>query len=81
MTIDQWDKFHRARPFRPFSVFLGDGRSFRVKHPEFAGRSPSGCTIFVASGDDAFAAIDLLLVTSLEYTNGQQRKPRRSRSQ
>ena len=79
MTIEQWDQFHQARPFRPVSVFLGDGRSFRVNHPEFAGRTPSGRTIFVSSGHDAMAAIDLLLVTSLEYTNGQPRRSRRTK--
>ena len=36
-----------ARPFRPFTVNLSDGRSFRVAHPDFLIVSPDRATVIV----------------------------------
>ncbi len=66
MTVEQLRNVHGAKPFRPFTVRMGDGRSFRVDHPEFLSRSPSGRTIVVHQPDDSFGVLDLLLVTELE---------------
>jgi hypothetical protein len=55
-----------ARPFRPFTIRTVDGREFRVDHPEMAWATPGGRVVFVATSEDSAAAIDLLLVTSLE---------------
>src|SRR4051812_17636655 len=35
MTIEQLRAAHRAKPFRPFTVRIADGRSFLVHHPDF----------------------------------------------
>jgi hypothetical protein len=77
MTIEQLDKLHQARPFRPFTVHLADGTHHRVVSPEFMARTPGGRTIVVNSGDDAVAVIDLLLVTKITLGNGAQRRRRR----
>ena len=37
MTTDQLERFHRTRPFVPFSIFIGDGREIRVDHPGMCG--------------------------------------------
>ena len=66
MTVEQLKNVHGARPFRPFTVHMGDGRSFRVDHPEFLARSPSGRTIVVYQPDESFSVLDMLLVTELE---------------
>ena len=66
MTVEQFQKVHTARPFRPFTIHMGDGRSFRVDHPEFASRSPSGRTVIVHQADDSFSVLDMLLMTELE---------------
>jgi hypothetical protein len=66
MTIQQLDNVHRAMPFRPFTIHMGDGRAFAVPHPEFLSRSPSGRTVIVYGNDDNFSVLDLLLVTELE---------------
>lgn len=66
MTIEQFNAAHNARPFRPFTIHMGDGRSFRIDHPEFLSHSPSGRTIIVFQTDDSFSILDLLLVTELE---------------
>jgi hypothetical protein len=66
MTVEQLKNGHGAKPFRPFTVHMGDGRSFRVDHPEFLSRSQSGRTIVVHQPDEGFRVLDMLLVTELE---------------
>jgi hypothetical protein len=78
MTIEQLRQFHQARPFQPFDIYLADGRTLPVEHPEFLAVSPPGRTIGVGRDDGTIEVIDLLLVTSLKpRPNGQHR--RRSR--
>ena len=66
MTVKQLKHVHGAKPFRPFTVQMGDGRSFRVDHPAFLSRSQSGRTIVVHQPDESFSVLDILLVTELE---------------
>jgi len=66
MTIEQLATVHHTRPFRPYTIHLGDGRAFFVKHPDFWSRSPSGRTVIVHQDDESFSILDLLLVTELE---------------
>jgi hypothetical protein len=40
MTIEELQKMHQTRPFQPFDIYLVDGRSLPVEHPEFLARSP-----------------------------------------
>lgn len=78
MTVNQFDEFHHARPFRPFRIHFADGRSFQINHPELVLRTPEGRrTIAVAAQRDAFAILDLMLVTSIEHVNGAEPKKRR----
>ncbi len=78
MTIEQLRLLHQARPFRPFTVHLADGRSLNVSHNEFLAQSPSGRTMILYKPDESFEVIDLLLVTTLAVAapvppgNGQQ---------
>ena len=66
MTFQQLDNVHKARPSRPFTLHMADGRSFHVPHPEFLSRSPSGRTIIVYGNDESFSVLDLLLLTDLQ---------------
>jgi hypothetical protein len=68
MTIDRIRRVHKARPFRAFTIHLADGRSIPLVSPEFMARSPSGRTVLVYHGKDAFNVIELLLVTRLEVS-------------
>jgi hypothetical protein len=78
MTIEQLRKMHQARPFQPFDIFLADGRSLPVEHPEFLAVTPPGRTIGVGLNDGTIEVVDLLLVTSLKpRSNGAKRGPRR----
>jgi hypothetical protein len=71
MTIEQLRSVHQARPFRPFTLHLADGRQLHVPHNEFLWYSPSGRTVIVHESDEAFSIIDLLLVTRIQvHTDG-----------
>lgn len=76
MTTQQLDRLHRAEPFKPFSIYLGDGRKIHVSYPELL-MQPAGTRTFVVWTNDAFEIIDLLLVTSLRQEarsrNGRHR--------
>jgi hypothetical protein len=57
----------QARPFRPFTMRLTDGRSLPVPHPELVGIA--GRTVFVASPaqDESYSLVDSVLIASLDY--------------
>ena len=75
MTIEQIRKMHQARPFQPFDVFLADGRSLPVDHPECLAVTPAGRTIGIGLADNTIEIVDLLLVTSLKpKPNGRSRR-------
>lgn len=40
-TSDQVREAMHAAPFRPFKVYLTDGRSYVVQHPDFIALSPN----------------------------------------
>jgi hypothetical protein len=65
MTIEQLRKMHQARPFKAFDIYLADGRSLPVEHPELLALNPPGRTISVGLSDGTFEIVDLLLVTAL----------------
>lgn len=81
MTIDQLRKAASARPFFPFTVSLGDGRKFRVGHPEKIMITPEATRTFIVaeSGED-YSIIDLLLVTSIDYKQRGSRSKANGRS-
>jgi hypothetical protein len=80
MTIEQLQRMHQARPFKPFDIHLADGRVLPVEHPEFFSRSPGGRTIGVGClEDDTIEIVDLLLVTSLKPHSNGAPKSKRSR--
>jgi len=66
MTVEQFKNVLHASPFRPFTIHMGDGRVFLVKHPDFVSRSQTGRTVVVHGEDESFSVLDLLLVTELE---------------
>jgi hypothetical protein len=77
MTIESLRRMHQARPFQPFDIFLADGRSLPVEHPEMLAIAPPGRTIGVGLLDGTIEIVDLLLVTSLNpRPNGGRRRGR-----
>lgn len=66
MTVEQLNNVLHAQPFRPFTVRIGDGRTFPVEHRDFVSRSRSGRTVIVHGPDESFSILDLLLMTELQ---------------
>lgn len=66
MTVEQLANVLHAQPFRPFTIHMGDGRSFYVKHQDYLSRSETGRTVIVHGPNESFSVLDLLLVTELE---------------
>lgn len=80
MTTDALLKVHRARPFRAFSIRLGDDQTLPVRHPEMLAYAPKQRTAVVFRNDGSFEIIDLLLVTGLDVQpprNGEERAARK----
>jgi hypothetical protein len=77
MTTNELYKLHIARPFKPFTIRLGDGQALPVRHPEMMAYAPKQRTAVVYQPDGSFEIIDLLLVTGLEVhavRNGHKRR-------
>ena len=59
MTVEEVMQFRRAVPFRPFTLYLKDGRQYLIREPEQIGRNPAMTIIGVAFEDgesaEAFA--------------------------
>lgn len=79
MTTEQFRKALSARPFRPFTIRTADGERLRVPHPEFALLSPGGRTAVIATGDEEFEIVDLLLVSAIEMRNGHRNGRKKGR--
>jgi hypothetical protein len=77
MAIEKIKAAYAARPFKPFTVHLADGRVMPVAHPEFMAMLPGGRNIFIALEDGSYHIIDLLLVVSLGFDIKSQRTGRR----
>lgn len=72
MNVEHLRKVHQARPFRPFTLHIADGRAITVPHPEFLAQFPTGRAVIVTQANDDYEVIDLLLVSSIEVRNGRQ---------
>jgi hypothetical protein len=76
MERESLDALHRARPFRPFVIHMGDGRSVRVTHPELLARGGRTLVVFEQPGN-RMRIVDLMLVTELEINGGARARSRR----
>ncbi len=69
MTFEKLTAFSTAAPFVAFELFLSDGRSIRVSHPDFLSLDPAGDAATVYYEDSNLAeVIDLLAIISLQYS-------------
>jgi hypothetical protein len=75
----------RAQPFRPFRVFVSDGSSYDVHHPELIFVTHREVVIAQELGEsdipERSAYVDPVHITRIEPLNGQKRrfrKPRRA---
>jgi hypothetical protein len=77
MQAESLDALHRARPFRPFTMHLGEGRNVRVAHPEILARGGRTLVVFEQPGN-RMRIIDLMLVTELAVDAERGTSRRRS---
>ena len=79
MTIEELQRIHQTKPFRRFVLRLADGSRLEVPHPEFLWLHPRGRTAIVATPDDAFEIVDVLLIAAIEVGDGKPRSRRRKK--
>lgn len=66
MTLDEFQSVWHRAPFRRFTIYMADGRTFDVAHPDFVSRSHSGRTVSVYEIAGGFHILDLRLMSELE---------------
>jgi hypothetical protein len=62
-----------ATPFRPFTIRMGDGREYRIEHPDFvlaAANDIPNVTIEEADGRQHYLSV--LLMTSIEVDSPKE---------
>ena len=74
MRHDELYKVLHKSPFEPFRIQLTNGKSWVIRHPDFAGLTRSSVLVFISSHDDGipdtFNQYDLLHVVGIEPVNG-----------
>lgn len=79
MTIERIREALAQRPFKPFTIFVADGREYRVASAELLLIAPQATRTFVvAHGEEEYTILDLLLVTGLEFSSGQPKRRKAS---
>jgi hypothetical protein len=66
MTSQEVKELLHGAPFVPFTIFLSNGRSFRVDHHDVATLSKAGQVLAISLEGNAFALVDLLQATHVE---------------
>jgi hypothetical protein len=64
--IKQLRALHQAEPFRPFAVYLADGRELLVSSRESLASSPNGRALVVAHPDDHIEFVSLADVVDVK---------------
>ena len=84
MRPDEIRKHLRRQPFRPFRLFLSNGLSYDVRHPELMYVSRTEVVIALELGEDDMpersAYCDPIHITNIEPLNDRRKpKPRTKR--
>ena len=69
MTAEQVRKAREKAPFKPFTIYLSDQRSFQIPHQDFVWVVPGGRTIGISDEAGVVEIVDLVHVTSLKLNN------------
>jgi hypothetical protein len=83
MRAEEIRKHIRMQPFRPFRLYLSNGLSYDVRHPEliYVGRRELVIALELGENDvpERSAYCDPVHVTNIEPLDGAKRKRRRTR--
>lgn len=78
MTLQDFDKLLKGRPFQPFRVHLSSGETYEIRHPEMAFLMRTKLVLGLDPDKTGYAddwtMISLLHVTSIEPVVAQPRK-------
>jgi hypothetical protein len=66
MNIREIIDLKNASPFVPFDVLMADGREFRVNHPDFIARSPTGRSVVLYDATGVHI-LDVRLIAELRH--------------
>jgi hypothetical protein len=72
MRVDELRQLLRREPFLPFMLYVTDGRSFEVRHPEFVGITPSSLILIVPGVDHPSALPERRIGLSLLHITGYE---------
>jgi hypothetical protein len=50
--------FHSATPFRPFTIHMDDGRTFRIVQPHYLSQHPRGQVVVIFLGGESFTFVN-----------------------
>ena len=64
--IHEIEEMHRARPFRPFSMILDDGKRVLIKRPEFLGLFPKRDKILYSTPKDTTEVVAIDRISRIE---------------
>ncbi|MCI0702465.1 MAG: hypothetical protein L0241_15385 [Planctomycetia bacterium] len=65
MRHEQIRELLQAKPFRPFTIHLPEGRAVPVTHHDFALVSPDGRTLVAYDQDGTMNIVDVMLIASI----------------
>ena len=65
------------QPFSPFTIYLADGRTLDVPHPEFLWVTNSGHLYHMHGSDPAGERLNSLLIVSVATTEAPRKRSRR----
>ena len=69
MTNDQLRAILRERPFRPFVVWMANGRSFAVPHPDYLTPEATGRSVaYTDSESGSSSVLDVFHIVEIERT-------------
>jgi len=84
MTIQDFQRLLKARPFQPFRVVTSSGQSYEVRHPEVAFLTRTKLVLGIDPDDEGTAEdwtmVSLLHAVAIEPVHGATPKRRRRRS-
>lgn len=71
MTAEHLKSLRDAHPFKPFTIHVSGGKSFRIPHRDFLSMSPNGRIVIVyhQQSSDTFSFVDLFLVGEVTVEN------------
>lgn len=71
MSSEELKTLLQTVPFKAFTVYMANDRSFEIPHPDFALLTPKGRTLVVASNEDnGVNILDVPLIARMEISYG-----------